>query len=160
MRAWASNDGVSLLRDDALDLAAHEGLRQALADGLERGLSEAPDLPAGSERYLVRAGGETVGLLALCRDCPRPGLVALIAVAIDPLMRGSSLGARALIAAERRLAREGAGELVTRVPKTNGRGLYFMLRAGYSPVTDIDGASSPDDGATWFRRISALTPVD
>ena len=90
----------------------------------------------------------------------RPGVGARIAGGVDPLRRGSAVGARALIAAERRLAREGAGELVTRVPKTNGRGLYFMLRAGYSPVTDIDWASSPDDGATWFRRISALTPVD
>jgi GNAT superfamily N-acetyltransferase len=152
---WARNDGVTLLRDDALDPAAHDGLRQALADGVERGLTEAPELPPDVERYAVRVGGETVGVLGLRRECPGPGLVALAAVAIDPLMRGASLGVRALVAAERRLARDGDGELVARVPRTNGRGLYFMLRAGYAPARDVGGAPIPDDGATWFRRAEA-----
>ncbi len=78
----------------------------------------------------MRTGGATVGLLALRRDLPAPGAATVVAVAIDPARRGHDLGARALQVAERRLQREGLRECFARVPRNNGRGLYFMLRAG------------------------------
>jgi len=130
---------------EALD---DEGLRQAYLDGIERGFEgDAPELPDGVEHYAVRSEGETVGLLAVMHDCPSDGDAAVLAVAIAPASRGHAYGTKALLAAERRLLRDGAERVLVRVPRTNGRGLYFMLRAGFTPSTELDGPE-----ATWFVR--------
>ena len=144
---WARFEGVGLVAAEAaaLDVA---GLRQAYIDGIERGFEgDAPELPEGVERYAVRVAGETVGLLAVMRDCPSEGDAAVLAVAIAPAFRGHASGTKALLAAERRLLRDGVRRVLVRVPRTNGRGLYFMLRAGFTPSAGFDG---PD--ATWFVR--------
>lgn len=125
-----------------------DGLRQAYIDGIERGFEgEAPGLPEGVERYAVRVKGETVGLLAVMQDCPEADDAAVLAVAIDPAWRGHASGTKALLAAERRLLSDGVERVLVRVPRTNGRGLYFMLRAGFTPGAGFDGAD-----ATWFMR--------
>jgi hypothetical protein len=36
-----------------------------------------------------------------------------------------------------------------RVPRMNGRGLYFMLRCGYAPLL----RPPVEDGGTWFRHF-------
>lgn len=151
-RSWAAGGDVALERVASLDLEAHPALARALADGVERGYDGAlPELPEAGEWYLVRARGEVAGVLALQRDCPAAGSAALLAVAIAPAARGRALGVRALLLAERRLAREGWARTVARVPRTNGRGLYFMLRAGFTSAAGPPG----DDGATWFARHAA-----
>lgn len=145
---WARSGDLTIVRTEAIDLEGAPALRQALADGIERGFEgELPELPEDAEQYLLRAHSADVGMLALVRDCPTPGTVATVALAIDPAWRGSALATKALLAAERRLQREGVDRLVTRVPRTNGRGLYFMLRAGFTPLQGL-----PPDDATWFAR--------
>lgn len=145
--AWAQLEGVGLVEVAAEELDS-EGLRQAMLDGIERGFEgDTPELPEGAERYAVRAEGETVGLLAVKRDCPSDGDAAVLVVAIEPASRGHAYGTKALLAAERRLLSDGAGRVLVRVPRTNGRGLYFMLRAGFTPSAGPDGPE-----ATWFVR--------
>ena len=144
---WAEFEGVGLVAAEAAELDT-DGLRQAYSDGIERGFEgEPPALPEGVERYAVRVGGETVGLLAVMRDCPGVGDAAVLAVAIDPASRGHASGTKALLAAERRLLSDGAERVLVRVPGTNGRGLYFMLRAGFTP-----SAGFVEADATWFLR--------
>lgn len=146
---WARFQGVSVVESGPIDLEARPALRQAYADGIERGFDgDLPELPDEAASYLLRAGGEEVGLMALIEGCPRAEDVAVVALAIDPDHRGNAYATRALIAAERRLKRDGERRLVTRVPRTNGRGLYFMLRAGFTPTSDV----SDDGDATWFAR--------
>lgn len=157
---WARGGGVSLRRrerpfthsindgpSDGPNEALSDGLARALRDGIERGHERALPTTTDVEWFEVRAGGATVGLLALRRDVPAASAVTVVAVAIEPARRGHDLGARALQIAERRLWREGLRECYARVPRSNGRGLYFMLRAGYAPLTP-----PVEDGATWFRR--------
>ena len=149
---WARGLGVWLRRSPRpLEERLDDGLARALRDGVERGYrGPLPESPPGAEWFAVRAGHETVGLLAFRRDLPRPGEATVLAVAITPQRRGHGYGARALFVAERRLRRDGVRECYARVPRSNGRGLYFVLRAGYAP------APPPlDDGATWFRRSDA-----
>ena len=138
---------MGLVAADAAELDTG-GLRQAYIDGIERGFEgEPPALPEGVERYAVRVEGETVGLLAVMHECPSAGDAAVLAVAVDPASRGHASGTKALLAAERRLLGDGAKRVLVRVPRTNGRGLYFMLRAGFTPSGGFDGAD-----ATWFIR--------
>ena len=145
---WARFEDVSIVASEPIDLEARPTLRQALADGIERGFDgELPELPADAEQYVLRSRSSDVGLLALQRDCPEPRSATVIALAIDPDWRGNAFATKALMAAERRLGRDGIDRLLTRVPRTNGRGLYFMLRLGLTPVAD-----GPRDEATWFVR--------
>ena len=151
---WTRHAGVTLRR---LDGSPRDGPDAAFArtlfDGVERGQERSPERSAGCatanvEWFALRAGGEAVGLLALERDRPERDAATFLAVAVVPERRGRGYGARALLAAERRLRRDGVEECFARVPRTNGQGLYFVLRAGYAPVRPL-----VDDGATWFRRF-------
>jgi GNAT superfamily N-acetyltransferase len=151
-RPWARLLGVALAPVDLAVALEDPRLRRALADGLERGYAgDLPGFPRGVEAFAVREGGADVGLLVLQRDCPGRGEAAVLAVVVAVEHRGRSCGAKALLAAERRLHREGFARVLARVPRTNGRGLYFMLRAGYVPVPL---EARPDDAgdATWFAR--------
>ncbi len=130
-RPWARAEGVSLHKLDALPESP--ALRRALADGVARGYDgPLPAPPAAARLLLVRAEGADVGLLVVA---PGPGeAMTLLAVAVAPEERGRSLGLCAVLAAERRLAREGVRALYASVPRGNGRGVYFWLRAGYRPL--------------------------
>jgi len=144
---WAQLEEVELVESETTELE-NAGLRQAYLDGIERGSQGVPPvLPEGCERYSVRVEGETVGLLVVMHDCPSAGDATVVTVAIDPASRGHARGTKALLAAERRLLSDGTERVLVRVPRTNGRGLYFMLRAGFTPSAGFDG---PD--ATWFVR--------
>lgn len=150
--AWARGFGIALYPAGPGDFDA-PGLQRALRDGIERGYEgELPPPPERLEGFVVRKGRDVVGVLAFVRDQPREGQATIWAVVIAPEQRARAYGARALFTAERRLRREGARELHARVPRTNGRGLYFVLRCGYAPVLP-----PVEDGATWFRRN--LRPV-
>lgn len=152
---WSRGLGVTLRPVDLDTVRADGGLLRALTDGVKRSLDEPPPLPgreAGIEWYAIREARRTVGVAAVRRECPRPGEAALLAVAVAPQHRGRNTGAKAVLLAERRLRAEGYTRLLARVPRTNGRGLYFMLRCGFTPV-----AERPDDpgDATWFARRAA-----
>ena len=143
---WARGFGVALVASDG---PAGDGVTQALRDGIERGYGgDLPPFPGGAQRLSVRVNGSTVGLLALQRDCPWPGAATFLAVAIERDRRGHGYGASAMLAAQRRLRRDGVDDCYARLPRTNGRGLYFMLRCGYAPMQH----PPVDDGAAWFRR--------
>ena len=147
-RAWARGLGVALV--PAPEPPAEAGLLQAARDGIERGYAgELPPPPEGGTCFLVRAGGRSVGLLALHPAGPHEAAGTVAGVAIDPAERGRDLATRAVIVAERRLRRLGVRELYARVPRGNGRGLYFWLRAGYAPAR-VAGAGGGD--VTWLRR--------
>lgn len=145
--AWARGFDVALY-PLALAGLADEGIERALRDGIERGYEGAlPEAPAGCESFVVRRGATVVGVVAFVRGQPRDEAATVWAVAVVPEQRANAYGARALFAAERRLRREGVRELYSRVPRTNGRGLYFMLRCGYAPIVP-----PVEDGATWLQR--------
>ena len=132
-RPWARAEGVSLHELDAVPEAP--ALRRALADGVARGYDgPLPELPSSAALLLVRAEGADVGLLAVALG-PGEAAATLLAVAVAHEARGRSLGLRAVLAAERRLARDGVDELYASVPRGNGRGVYFWLRAGYRPLS-------------------------
>jgi GNAT superfamily N-acetyltransferase len=132
-------------------LAADADLEQALRDAIERGYDgPLPEPPPEAKCYLVRADGAPAGLLCAERERPEAS-AATIAVTIAPDRRGRDLGARAVFVAERRLRRDGARRFYARAPRTNGRGLYFWLRAGYAPLRAVLDVPDADGGATWFR---------
>jgi hypothetical protein len=152
-------DGEIVLREATADDVADERIDFALHDQVERGYEGA--LPAardGLERYAIEVGGALVGLLGLRRDEPHDGAMVVDDLAIAVAERGHAYGTRALLAAERRLARDGILEGFARVPRGNGRGLYFMLRCGYAPIAALEDEGSGNDGVTWFQRNPALEP--
>ena len=145
---WTRGLGVSLVHANFAALAADDGIRRGLLDGIERGLDDrVVDPPEGAQTFAIRAAGVTVGMLAAAADAPGPGGVTVLALAIAPDHRGHAFGSRALLAAERRWLRDGASRVHVRVPATNGRGLYWMLRCGFTPLLQ-----QPEIGATWFAR--------
>lgn len=146
---WTRGYGVSLVHARFSALADDAGVRRALLDGIERGLNDRPiDPPSrGADTYEVRAVGRRRGVLVAKVNGSRRAEVVVSALAITPEHRGHAFGARALLAAERRWLRDGAHRILVRVPATNGRGLYFLLRCGFTPLPRQD---EPD--ATWFAR--------
>jgi GNAT superfamily N-acetyltransferase len=150
---WARGLGISLVAADAASILAAPSLHRALADGIEHAhagpLHEFPD---GAEWYLVREGGADVGVAVLQRDIPHAGEAALWAVAIAPEHRGRATATKAILVIERRLKRDGIQRLIARVPRTNGRGLYFMLRVGYTPLPPGEPPAGDEGDVTWFAR--------
>jgi GNAT superfamily N-acetyltransferase len=148
---WARAHGVSLVPATPEVIRSDPGLMRALADGIKRGIDPEIELPGTVDWYLVREQRVTIGAVAVRRDYPDAGAATLVAVAIHPEHRGRASGTKAVIAAERRLQREGFAPVLVRVPRTNGRGLYFMMRCGYTPV-----ARRPEDAGntTWFARVA------
>ena len=151
---WTRYLGVSMVRSDATRVASQPALVRALTDGVER--SDEPRMPeADGEWFEVREGGETVGVALVRRDWPKAGQASLLAVATVREARGRATSTKTVLAAERKLASEGYSPMLVRVPRTNGRGLYFMLRSGFTPVPS--GSRPADEGdATWFARRGAL----
>ena len=159
---WTRSLGVTLVASTREQIAAHPSLVRALTDGVDRSGpavmppeddQDARDAQDAQDAwYEVREGGATVGVARVQRDHPRPGQAALVAVATAPEARGRAISTKVVLAAERRLAAEGFAPLLVRVPRTNGRGLYFMLRCGFTPVP---AEARPEDAgdATWFARL-------
>jgi GNAT superfamily N-acetyltransferase len=148
--------GVALIHSDRATIEASPALWRALADGIDRrGEPLVPPVPDDVEWYEVREAGTAAGVAIVQRDHPRAGEATLLAVATAREHRGRSTAMKALLAAERRLAEEGCAPMLTRVPRTNGRGFYFMLRCGYTPLT---GDRRPDDpgDTTWFARRGSV----
>lgn len=153
MTTWARGLGITLATSDAASVLADPSLSRALADGIEHA-HEGPlhEFPADAEWYLVREAREDVGVAVLQRGVPAAGAAALWAVAIAPERRGRATATKAILVIERRLRRDGIDRLVARVPRTNGRGLYFMLRAGYTPLPPEAAPAGHDGDVTWFAR--------
>ncbi|MGE3856673.1 MAG: GNAT family N-acetyltransferase [Dehalococcoidia bacterium] len=150
---WARGLGISLVASDAASVLADAALHRALADGIEHA-HDGPlhEFPEDAEWYLVREGRADVGVAVLQRGVPRDGEAALWAVAIAPEHRGRATATKAILVTERRLQRDGIGRLIARVPRTNGRGLYFMLRVGYTPLPPGETPRGDEGDVTWFAR--------
>ncbi len=153
-RTWARGFGVALVHaeHEGADLESmfEPGTVRGLRDGIERGYEgPLPLLPEAARLLAIHADDDEVGALVVLEGHPEPRAASFLAVAIAPERRGRAYGARALLAAERRLHRAGVRAWYSRVPRTNGRGLYFMLRCGYAPLLH----PPVEDGATWFRRF-------
>lgn len=151
MTAWTRHLGVSLVPTEAERVAAQPALLRALTDGVDR--SAEPSMPADApgEWFEVREGGRTVGVALVRRDYPAAGQAALLAVATAREARGRATSTKVVLAAERKLAAEGYAPMIVRVPRTNGRGLYFMLRCGFTPLPAGLRPEDEDD-VTWFAR--------
>jgi GNAT superfamily N-acetyltransferase len=157
--AWARGLGITLVHSDAERVAAQPSLVRALTDGVDR--SAEPAMPGAGEQdewFEVREAGEAAGVALVRRDWPVRGQTTLLAVATAREHRGRAVSTKAVLVAERRLAAEGYRPLFVRVPRTNGRGLYFMLRCGFTPVP---AALRPDDpgDVTWFARRGAVADL-
>lgn len=159
---WAREGDLALREatdEDLLDPA----MQRALRDNIERGYEgELPDLPPGVECHAIEAAGTLVGLLGVRRGVPQAGAMTVDVLAIATEERGHAYATRALLLAEQRLAVDGIVEGYARVPRGNGRGMYFMLRCGYAPVNPPTGLGGGEDdwgaGVTWFRRNPGLEP--
>ncbi len=128
------------------------GIEQALRDGLERGYEgDTPAIPHDVRTYRIDRRGDAVGVLVVRASWPAPTEATIVAIAIDPAHRGRSTAMRALLLAERALAQEGVARVYACVPRTNGRGLYFMLRCGYAPLLGVPATEAARD-VTWFVR--------
>ena len=158
-RPWTSGLGVTLvevLEDARETLLGDPGIRQALLDGIDRGLTgEPPAFPGDADVYALRgerrSTGASDGIVVIARGCPRVGEAAVLAVGVAPASRGRALATKALLLVERSLIEEGVTRVLVRVPRTNGRGLYYLLRCGYTPLTGKDVPVESGD-ASWFAR--------
>jgi hypothetical protein len=158
LTVW-TRDGEIVLREATEADIADERIDFALHDQVERGYEGAlPLAREGLERYAIEVGGALVGLLGFRRHEPHGGAMVVDDLAIAVSERGHAYGTRALLAAEQRLARDGILEGFARVPRGNGRGLYFMLRCGYAPIAALEDEGSGNEGVTWFQRNPALEP--
>lgn len=155
MSTWARGLGISLVASDAPSVLADASLYRALADGIEHA-HEGPlhEFPASAEWYVVREDGADVGVAVLERNAPRAAEASLWAVAIAPEHRGRATATKAILVIERRLKRDGIDRVIARVPRTNGRGLYFMLRVGYTPLPPAETPAEDTGDVTWFARGS------
>lgn len=153
---WTRSLGVTLVAVTREQIAAHPSLVRALTDGVDRSgpavMPSEDDQDVQDAWYEVRERGTTVGVACVLRDRPRPGQAALVAVATAPEARGRAISTKVVLAAERKLAAEGFAPLLVRVPRTNGRGLYFMLRCGFTPVP-AEARPEDEGDATWFARL-------
>lgn len=150
---WARGFGIALVATDQATALADPSLHRALADGIAYGHDGSlPAFPGDAGWYLVREGGATAGVAVIRRHAPQQGEAELHAIAIAPGHRGRATGTKAMLLIERRLAREGIHRVIARVPRTNGRGLYFMLRAGYTPLPRAEVLPGESDDVTWFAR--------
>lgn len=157
---WARGFGVTLVALEAqggdLESVLEAGTLRGLRDGVERGYDgPLPPLPEDGRLYAVRANDEEVGALVIAEGIPEARSATFLALAVAPARRGRAVGARTLLAAERHLRRDGVRTFYSRVPRTNGRGLYFMLRCGYAPLL----RSPLKDGGTWFRHSEPGDPL-
>ncbi|MDA0271618.1 MAG: GNAT family N-acetyltransferase [Chloroflexi bacterium] len=154
--AWARGLGLTIVPAEAEALLADPGLVRALLDGIDRGSSgPLPECSHPADWYTVREAGVTTAIAIVRRDFPSPGRAALLGIAVAPAHRGRATATKAVLVIERKLAAEGLAPLLARVPRTNGRGLYFMLRTGFTPVPPEHRPDDPGD-ATWFARHETL----
>ncbi|MDA0300899.1 MAG: GNAT family N-acetyltransferase [Chloroflexi bacterium] len=149
---WTRHLGVSLVAVDRERIAAQPAVARALTDGVERSWEAVMPPETPGQWYEARERGATVGVAFVRRDYPAAGQGALLAVATAPEARGRAVSTKVVLAVERKLDAEGYAPMLVRVPRTNGRGLYFMLRCGFTPVPGDHRPEDPGD-ATWFARL-------
>ena len=132
----------------------------------------AADLPLIAPWYADAAPGSPVtahaGLLVITRpedpaaigiveyrsDTPAKGWATISAIALAPGQRGWGYGSEAVRALEASLA-PGVGRFLTRVPVTNGLGVYFWLRLGYRPAHAVEVTAAEEDTLAMVRLTGA-----
>jgi GNAT superfamily N-acetyltransferase len=108
--------------------------------------------------------GALVGVAVVRPAMPRPDAASFVLIAVDPARRYAGLGGEAALAVET-LVRERwrVSELLAPVPAGRGLAVYFWLRLGYRPLTQVE-APEPPTGleneplvGIWLSRQAAAT---
>jgi predicted N-acetyltransferase YhbS len=145
MRPRARRPRVALrpLAED--DLQAATWLDQATLD---------PD----SDSTAINRDGNLVGVMEYRVGVPDEGWLGFAFVTVEPGLRGLGLDSEAVRLVEDDALRRGvASRFWTRVPYSDGLGLYFWLRLGYRPVRPDEGGWPMErgDDTIVMTRVSA-----
>jgi len=118
---------------DAYGTTLAEALADAEQDWHNRAARRATD-EAGEVTFFVEEDGQVVGMAAGRPAPDAPGTVELVAMWVDPPMRGRGAG-RALIEAVADWARgRGATRLQLQVTDTNAPAISLYTKEGFTPV--------------------------
>jgi GNAT superfamily N-acetyltransferase len=111
-------------------------LRPLTRDDLQEAawLDQATLDPDG-DRVAISRDGDLVGVMEYSVGVPEEGWLGFGFVAVEPQLRGLGLDSEAVrLVEEDALGRGVASRFWTRVPHSDGLGLYLWLRLGYRPV--------------------------
>ncbi|MBG92721.1 MAG: hypothetical protein CL792_01920 [Chloroflexi bacterium] len=84
-------------------------------------------------RHEIRVKGEEVGELFLMKNIPLDNDVTIHSLVVNDVNRGHAYGTKALLAVERKLSEMMVCNFWAVNLIINGRGTYFLLRAGFTP---------------------------
>ena len=98
-------------------------------------------------RHEIRVQSKNVGELFLMKNIPHENDVTIHSLIVNNIDRGHAYGTKALLAVERKLARVKINNFWAVIPLINGRGMYFLLRAGFTPSHNYDHVE-----LNWFIR--------
>ena len=98
-------------------------------------------------RHEIRVQGKNVGELFLMKNIPQKKDVIIHSLTVNDIDRGHAYGTKALLAVERKLSKAKINNFLAVIPLMNGRGMYFLLRAGFTPSQNYDHAE-----LNWFIR--------
>ncbi|MGH2585855.1 MAG: GNAT family N-acetyltransferase, partial [Dehalococcoidia bacterium] len=118
---------------DAFGTTLAEALADAEQDWHDRAARRATD-QAGEAMFFAEEGGQVVGMAGGFLDPDPTGIVDLVAMWVDPPVRGRGAG-RALIEAVADWARgRGATRLQLQVTDTNAPAIALYTKAGFTPA--------------------------
>ncbi|MCH2657480.1 MAG: hypothetical protein MKZ81_00520 [Dehalococcoidia bacterium] len=98
-------------------------------------------------RHQIRVQGNNVGEFFFIKDIPQKKDIIIHSLIINNIDRGHAYGTKALLAVERKLSKTNINNFWAVLPLKNGRGMYFLLRAGFTPLQSNDHAE-----LNWFIR--------
>lgn len=98
-------------------------------------------------RHEIRVQGKNVGELFLMKNTPQKKDVTIHSLTVNGIDRGHAYGTKALLAVERKLSKAEINNFLAVIPLMNGRGMYFLLRAGFTPSQNYDHVE-----LNWFIR--------
>ncbi len=84
-------------------------------------------------------------------NAPQRSAATVRFLAVEPAARRVGLGGRTALELEQRL-RPTCRQVYVAVPSRIGIALYFWLRLGYGPLTEVASPSNSIDDATWMTR--------
>jgi len=125
----------------------------AAALGCERWPDDAALRSAvGRDGALAIVEGDAAGVVSYRLGTPQPDAAEVSFLAVAPDRRRLGIGGRAALALEERLGGSAARVYVS-VPAQAGLALYFWLRLGYRPLTQVEWPARPArPPAAWLVR--------
>ncbi len=109
---------------------------------------------------IIARGGGLVGVLDAIVDWPSDGEWTMGMLLLDPAHRGLGVGSAVLSSYEAWAAQHDVHRLRTAVVSRHQRGIDFLTRSGYSPVSppESTAAGSPSEGVTFLiKRTKSLS---